>query len=75
MDHAPLYRRLASHYQQAIEAGTLAHGDRFPSVRALMNRHEVSLSTALQLCRQLESDGWLEARPRSGNFVRRPRRL
>jgi DNA-binding transcriptional MocR family regulator len=75
MDQAPLYRRLASHYQQAIEAGTLAHGDRFPSVRALMNRHEVSLSTALQLCRQLESDGWLEARPRSGNFVRRPRRL
>lgn len=75
MDQAPLYRRLASHYQQAIEAGTLAYGDRFPSVRALMNRHEVSLSTALQLCRQLESDGWLEARPRSGNFVRRPRRL
>lgn len=75
MDQAPLYRRLATHYREAIEAGTLSQGDRFPSVRALMNRHEVSLSTALQLCRQLESDGWLEARPRSGNFVRQPRRL
>jgi DNA-binding transcriptional MocR family regulator len=74
MDQAPLYRRLAEHYRSAIEAGTLAEGDRFPSMRSLMGRHEVSLSTALQLCRQLESDGWLEARPRSGNFVRLPRR-
>nr|MBL8410670.1 PLP-dependent aminotransferase family protein [Dechloromonas sp.] len=74
MIEQPLYRRLAEHYRQAIEAGTLTQGDRFPSVRTLMSRHAVSLSTALQLCRQLESDGWLEARPRSGNFVRRPRR-
>jgi DNA-binding transcriptional MocR family regulator len=75
MDQLPLYRRLAGHYREAIESGTLVQGDRFPSVRTLMSRHEVSLSTALQLCRQLESDGWLEARPRSGNFVRQPRRL
>lgn len=72
MNPLPLYRRLADHYREAIETGTLIQGDRFPSVRTLMARHTVSLSTALQLCRQLESDGWLEARPRSGNFVRRP---
>lgn len=74
MDSQPLYRRLADHYLDAIRAGSLAPGDRMPSVRALMRLHAVSLSTALQLCRQLESDGWLEARPRSGYFVRRPRR-
>ena len=74
MDTLPIYRRLARHYQEAIETGALVQGDRFPSVRALMSRHEVSLSTALQVCRALENDGWLEARPRSGNFVRRPRR-
>jgi DNA-binding transcriptional MocR family regulator len=74
METQPLYRRLAAHYREAIEAGTLTQGERFPSVRMLMRRHEVSLSTALQVCRQLESDGWLEARPRSGNFVRWPRR-
>lgn len=45
-----------------------------PSLRALMRQHGISLSTALQLSRQLESEGWLEARPRSGYFVRRPRR-
>jgi DNA-binding transcriptional MocR family regulator len=70
MDQGPLYQRLAAHYREAIAAGTLVPGDRLPSVRALMQRHEVSLSTALQICRHLEADGWLEARPRSGYFVR-----
>lgn len=75
MDQVPLYHRLAGHYQAAISAGSLAPGDRLPSVRALMRLHEVSLSTALQLCRQLEREGWLEARPRSGYFVRHRQRL
>lgn len=69
-----LYRRLADHYLDAMRAGTLAVGDRFPSVRKLMSAHEVSLSTALQTCRHLEDQGWLEARPRSGYYVRLPRR-
>ncbi|NUO86204.1 MAG: winged helix-turn-helix transcriptional regulator, partial [Cupriavidus sp.] len=74
MDTTPLYRQLAGHYRRAIDSGTLAAGDRMPSVRALMALHGVSLSTALQACRQLESDGLLEARPRSGYFVAAPRR-
>lgn len=74
-ERSPLYRTLAGQYRSAIESGALQPGERFPSVRALMQRHEVSLSTALQVCRSLENEGWLEARPRSGNFVRRPRRL
>lgn len=74
-DKTPLYRTLAGQYRDAIESGALRPGDRFPSVRALMQRHTVSLSTALQVCRSLETEGWLEARPRSGNFVRRPKRL
>lgn len=69
-----LYRRIASQYLDAIRAGTLRTGDRFPSVRQLMRTHEVSLATALQACRQLEDEGWLEARARSGYFVRHPRR-
>jgi DNA-binding transcriptional MocR family regulator len=75
MDTGPLYRQLAAHYREAITSGALAPGDRLPSVRALMQRHEVSLSTALQACRQLETDGWLEARPRSGYFVRQARQM
>src|ERR1700754_5292802 len=70
MESATLYRQLADHYRQAIETRALQPGDRMPSVRALMAAHVVSLSTALQACRQLEREGWLEARPRSGYFVR-----
>ena len=58
----PLYRRLATHYRGAIEAGSLRPGERMPSLRHLMRLHDISLSTALQLCRTLESDGWAEAR-------------
>ncbi|HJV83295.1 PLP-dependent aminotransferase family protein [Noviherbaspirillum sp.] len=75
MDARPLYRQLADHYLGAIRMGTLVHGERMPSVRAMMRLHDVSLSTALQVCRQLESEGWIEARPRSGYFVRQPKRL
>ena len=75
METAPLYRQLADRYLDAIRAGTLRTGDKLPSLRSLMRLHGISLSTALQLCRTLESDGWVEARDRSGYFVQRPRRL
>jgi len=75
MDSLPLYRQLAAHYVDAIHTGSLRQGDRLPSLRSLMRLHGISLSTALQLCRAMESDGWVEARDRSGYFVRRPRRL
>lgn len=77
MDPQPpplLYKRLAAHYLEAIRAGTLARGARMPSLRKLMQLHGISLSTAIQLCRELESAGWLEARDRSGYFVRAPAR-
>ena len=79
----PLYQRLAAHYSAAIELGSLKPGERMPSVRELMARHDISLSTALQVLRFLEAQGCLEARPRVGYFVcatraagwsRRPRR-
>jgi len=75
MDSPPLYRKLATHYIDAIGAGSLKPGDRLPSLRSLMRMHDISLSTALQLCRAMESEGWVEARDRSGYFVKRPRRL
>jgi DNA-binding transcriptional MocR family regulator len=75
MEQQPLYQRLADHYRQAIRSGALAPADRMPSVRRLVRLHQVSLSTALQACHLLEDDGLIEARPRSGYFVRKPRRL
>jgi len=75
MEQPPLYRQLADRYLDAIRAGALKPGDKLPSLRALMRLHGISLSTALQLCRTMEGEGWVEARDRSGYFVRRPRRL
>ena len=74
MESQPLYQRVAHHYRGAIRSGVLVPGARMPSVRSLTRLHQVSLSTALQACRSLEDEGLLEARPRSGYFVRVPRR-
>lgn len=72
MDTPRLYLQLADRYRHAIESGALLPSQRIPSVRSLMRTHDVSLSTALQACRLLEEQGLVEARPRSGYFVRRP---
>lgn len=66
----PLYKRLARHISEAIELGTLRPGDRLPSVRSLSLQHKVSLSTALQTYRHLENHALIEARPKSGYFVK-----
>lgn len=47
-------------------------GMRMPSVQELCQRHQVSLTTALQVLRHLESLGCVEARERVGYFVREP---
>ncbi len=66
----PLYRQLAQHIAEAIEAGMLRPGDRLPSVRHLSTQHSVSLSTALQTYRYLENCALVDARPKSGYFVK-----
>ena len=68
----PRYRQLAALYEQAIASGSLQPGMRMPSVRELCQRHQVSLTTALQGLRHLEAQGCVEARERVGYFVRAP---
>jgi len=36
MESPPLYRQLATHYLDAIRAGSLKPGDKLPSLRSLM---------------------------------------
>jgi DNA-binding transcriptional MocR family regulator len=64
------YRQLADDLAGRIRRGLLAPGERLPSVRALCATHAVSLGTAVQTYLLLEQEGWVEARPRSGYFVR-----
>ncbi|WBY02656.1 PLP-dependent aminotransferase family protein [Ramlibacter tataouinensis] len=68
------YERLARDIEELVDAGTLAPGDRLPSVREAVSRRGVSASTVFEAYYLLESRGLIEARPRSGYFVKSPRR-
>lgn len=67
-----LYRQLESRLREEIRSGRRAHGERLPSVRELCRQAEVSKSTVLAAYQGLESEGLIEARPRSGFFVSSP---
>ena len=67
-----LYDRLAEDVRGQILRGALRPGDRMPSLRHMSRRHRVSLSTTIQAYHLLEAQGHLEARPKSGFFVRVP---
>ena len=72
----PLYVRIAANVGELIEDGVLRTGDRIPSVRRASRQHRVSIATAVQAYLELENRGLIEARPKSGFFVRhRPRQL
>jgi DNA-binding transcriptional MocR family regulator len=66
----PRYQQIARRLARAIEEGTFGPGDRLPSVRRLHQEERVSISTAMQALAQLEGRGLIEARPKSGFFVR-----
>lgn len=70
----PLYQRIARQFESAIASGSLARGDRLPSVRELSGSQGVSVSTALLAYRHLENRLLIEARPKSGYFVARATR-
>jgi len=65
------YALLADTIEGLIRQGVWQPGEKVPSVRQLRAQHGVSLSTAFQAYYHLENKGLLEARPKSGYFVRR----
>ncbi|WP_394822529.1 PLP-dependent aminotransferase family protein [Pendulispora albinea] len=66
-----LYRRIAADISSLIEEGALRPGDRLPSVRRTSRDRRVSVGTVLAAYLSLEKEGFVEARPKSGHFVRR----
>jgi len=66
-----LYEQLAAELGAAIERGALRPGERLPSVRRLAEDRAVSVATVVQAYGVLEGAGLVEARPKSGFFVRR----
>ncbi len=70
------YVAVERHILSRIESGDLRPGEKIPSLRALGARLGLSVSTIGQAYLDLERQGIIEARPKSGYFVRaRTRKL
>ena len=67
-DH--LYLRVADGLEKMIDEDVLKIGDKLPSVRVLSDEYGISMGTAFQAYYHLEGKGLIEARPKSGYYVR-----
>jgi DNA-binding transcriptional MocR family regulator len=65
-----LYLQVADKIEKSVRSGALRPGDRIPSVRRACAQHGVSLTTIMRAYLTLENRGLIEARPKSGFFVR-----
>ena len=67
---APLYLHLAGVMEKMIARQALQPGAKLPSVREFGRQQRVSVPTALHAYALLEDRGLVEARPKSGYYVR-----
>lgn len=67
-DH--LYIQVAEGLEKMIAEDVLRIGDKLPSVRVLSEEYGISMGTAFQAYYHLEGRGLIEARPKSGYYVR-----
>src|SRR4026208_2447520 len=67
-DH--LYLQVATGIEKMIADDILKIGDKLPSVRMLSEEYGISMGTAFQAYYHLEGKGLIEARPKSGYYVR-----
>ena len=65
----PLYESVYRQLREEISDGQRKPGDKLPSKRALAAALGISINTVEGAYRQLESEGYIEARPRSGFYV------
>ncbi len=65
-----LYIQVAGRMEKMMEKDLIKTGEKLPSVRQLSREQGISLSTAYQAYYHLEGKGLIEARPKSGYYVR-----
>ena len=65
----PVTRQIADQIRAHCAAGTLAPGDRLPSVRQLARELAVNQNTILRAYERLTADGLLDRRQGDGTFV------
>ena len=66
----PPFQQLKSQIESAVRSGALPAGARLPAVRVLAGDLGLAANTVAKAYRELEDDGVLEGRGRSGTFVR-----
>jgi DNA-binding transcriptional MocR family regulator len=65
-----LYQQVAEEIAQRIATGMYVPGERLPGVRGHAQNRKVSVATAIAAYQVLVDAGYIEARPRSGFYVR-----
>lgn len=70
-ESASLHGQLAAQLRSRIQQGELSAGERLPSSRELAAALQISRNTAIAAYDNLVTEGYLEARDRSGIFVGR----
>lgn len=64
-----LISRNSEKYCLADKKGVWKVGEKLPSLRTISNENGVSLNTAIQAYYELEKDGYIISRPKSGYIV------
>jgi DNA-binding transcriptional regulator YhcF (GntR family) len=65
----PPFEQVRTSIRDAVESGALAAGSKLPTVRGLADALGLAANTVARAYRELESDGVIETRGRSGSFV------
>ena len=68
-DGSPLYLTLYRQLRAQIETGERKAGEKLPAKRVMASQLGVSVNTVDAAYGQLLSEGFVEARPRSGYYV------
>lgn len=63
------YQKIAKAIASQIKKGVWRVGEKLPSLRAVSHENGVSLNTAIQAYYELEKDGYIISRPKSGYIV------
>lgn len=70
MSKTKLYQRIANELKQQISQGAYMPGNKLPSIRSLARQKQVSISSIQKALEELEASGLIQAKPKSGFFVR-----
>lgn len=76
MEKEILYRKIATSIARQIRTGIRKVGEKLPSLRTISREYGVSINTAIQAYYELEKEGLIISRPKSGYLVNyKPLRL